>query len=192
MKKILIFSLAIFSLVGCSSTPTPKTTTYLLPIVDVSKRVYKKGEPILVVQPVKVADYLSNNGLAYRTAKNEVVIAQYNLWGEDVSEQISERLTAELKRTNAAIWPTEPSAALNALDSKTLQVNVVQFDGDYQGNATIAGEWTLMNANGDIVMSKGFEIKEPLATEGYPALVDALSATLNKLAKDIASTMQDN
>ncbi|MDD1780683.1 ABC-type transport auxiliary lipoprotein family protein [Enterovibrio sp. ZSDZ35] len=191
MKRIAALSLLAMLTVACSSTDVPKTTNYLLPAVDTTTIKYNKDMPILIVQPVNVAEYLtSSNGIAYRTAKNEVVIGQYNLWGEDIANQISERLTAELKKQHLDKWPALPTPALNGLGRMTLEVNVSRFDGNYEGDATFAGDWSILNNEGDIVTSQGFEINEPLSQEGYPALVAALGRALTGLSVEIADVLR--
>ncbi|NGN96263.1 hypothetical protein G5S52_00910 [Grimontia sp. S25] len=181
MRKSLLSWLFVVVIAGCSSAPDTATTTYLLPQAELKEAVLRKEQPILLIQPVKVAGYLAGEGIAYQTSPSEIVVAQNNLWAESLSQQVTERLVNQLRTPKANYWPMYPNASLNSAKMPRLQLNISRFDGDYQGNATVAGDWVLVDGNGDIVQSQTFFAQSPLEQEGYQALVNALSKTLDKV-----------
>ncbi|USH05391.1 ABC-type transport auxiliary lipoprotein family protein [Grimontia kaedaensis] len=185
MKKPLLGLLFAALLAGCSSTPDLATKTYLLPKAKSSDAALRKSQPILLIQTVKVAGYLAGEGIAYQTSDTEIVIAQNNLWGESLSQQVTERLVNQLRTYQTDYWPMYPNASLNSVEMPRLQVNINRFDGDYLGNATVAGDWVLLGADGDVIESRTFYAQEPLEDEGYQALVNALSKALDSAVRNI-------
>ncbi|CZF82683.1 PqiC family protein [Grimontia marina] len=185
MKRSMFGVLFIAALVGCSSTPDSVTKTYLLPQAETRDTSEFKEQPILLVQPVKVAGYLAGEGIAYQTSETEVVIAQSNLWGENLSQQVAERLVTQLRRGKTRYWAMFPNSSLNGLKMPRLQVNISRFEGDYRGAATVAGEWVLVDGNGDVIGSNTFYAQESLEKEGYQALVLALSIALDTAIDDM-------
>ncbi|PKF48882.1 PqiC family protein [Enterovibrio nigricans] len=189
MKQFMQVVIASLILFGCSSTPQTQTTTYLLSSMSVGTAVYDETMPKLLVQPANVASYLSGDGIAYRTSANEVVIAQNNLWGEDIAEQISTLLVNRLKRAPLSVWPMRGNSTIDTMEAQKLLINVAQFEGNYKGNAIFAGEWSLVDAQGSLIVSENFYFEEPLREEGYKALVDALDQTVDMLADVIANAL---
>ncbi len=78
---------------------------------------------------------------------------------------------------------------LDQSDQSKLQLSLSKFNGSYEGNAEIEGEWLIIDANGKVKNSAPVTIKLPLQDEGYDALVDALSAGLNNLTDQIAAQL---
>ena len=64
-----------------------------------------------------------------------------------------------------------------------------KFNGSYQGNAEIEGEWLIVDENGKVKNSAPVKINMPLQDDGYDALVDALSVGLNNLTDQIAAQL---
>ena len=78
---------------------------------------------------------------------------------------------------------------LDQSDESKLQLSLSKFNGSYEGNAEIEGEWLLVDANGKVKTSAPVKISMPLQDEGYDALVDALSVGLNNLTDQIAAQL---
>ncbi|MCA2415638.1 MULTISPECIES: PqiC family protein [Vibrio] len=189
MKRVFFLSIALFvGLTGCSSAPETKGALYLLPKAepvtlsssDISQR------PTLVVRPVKLASYLNDSGIVYRTSETQVIQARNNQWAHSISEQITQRVVTELRHKQTHYWPTEMNNLLDQNDEAKLQLTLNKFNGSYKGNIEIEGEWLLINAEGKVEKSAPIQISQPLQDEGYGALVDALSVGLEKLTSEIA------
>ncbi|PFG45818.1 hypothetical protein ATG66_2901 [Vibrio sp. ES.051] len=189
MKRVFFLSIALLvGLTGCSSAPETKGALYLLPKAeavtlsnsDIAQR------PALVVRPVQLASYLNENGIVYRTSETQVIQAKHNQWAQSISEQITQRIVADLRQKQPHYWPTEMNNLLDQSDEATLQLTLNKFNGSYKGNVEIEGEWLLINAEGKVENSAPVQISQPLKEEGYEALVDALSVGLDSLTSDIA------
>ncbi|MDW1988479.1 PqiC family protein, partial [Vibrio sp. 811] len=145
--------------------------------------------PLLVIRPAQLASYLNDNSIVYRTSDTQIVQAKRHQWAQSISEQITQRVVAELRQKQSDYWPVEMNNLLDQSGESKLQLSLNKFNGSYQGNAEIEGEWLLIDASGNVVRSSQIKILMPLQDEGYDALVDALSAGLNQLTDDIAAQL---
>ncbi|ELR67009.1 hypothetical protein C942_04713 [Photobacterium marinum] len=189
-------------LLGCSSQPEAVSTTYLLPSADSGtngsetnmQQLVTRGkhQPLLVVRPVEMAEHLSGTGLVYQMSETEVVQAQQNLWAESISRQLTRRINQDLRYKQSRYWSTELTPALTISDSPRLQVKLSQFNGHYTGMAKLAGEWLLLDSDGELKGVYPFAFKVPLDQEGYDAQVKALSEGVDRLTTQIAQRLSTN
>ncbi|EOK5710736.1 PqiC family protein [Vibrio parahaemolyticus] len=192
MKRVFLLATALVTgLTGCSSAPETTGALYLLPKAETktSNQMSVAERPLLVIRPAQLASYLNDNSIVYRTSDTQIVQAKRHQWAQSISEQITQRVVAELRQKQSDYWPVEMNNLLDQSGESKLQLTLNKFNGSYQGNAEIEGEWLLIEASGNIVRSSQIKILMPLQDEGYDALVDALSAGLNQLTDDIAAQL---
>ncbi|WP_299019687.1 membrane integrity-associated transporter subunit PqiC [uncultured Photobacterium sp.] len=193
MHKWLIILAGLLS--GCSSQPEGVSTTFLLPVNGQEKGreeqliVNGTNQPLLVIRPVEMAEHLSGTGLVYQLSETEVVQAQQNLWAESISKQLTRRINHDLRYKQNRYWPTELTPALATSDLPRIQVRVSQFNGHYSGMAKLAGEWLLLDSDGNLRGVYPFSFQVPLAQDGYEAQVMALSEGLDRLTTQIAQRL---
>ncbi|AUI86439.1 hypothetical protein BS333_08590 [Vibrio azureus] len=188
-------------LAGCSSSSDTVVKQYLLPTaVNETIKVDQPfkadlSQPYLVVRPVKLTAFLNGHGIVYQTSPSEIVQARYHQWANDLSAQLTQRIINELRSKQNVkskplnYWPIEVDSLINQSQADQLQINLTQFNGNYQGEASIQGEWQLVNHAGKILMAEPIKMTTPLAADGYEALVDALSDSLNKVIYQLASSL---
>ncbi|TOB61098.1 PqiC family protein [Vibrio parahaemolyticus] len=192
MKRVFLLATALITgLTGCSSAPEATGALYLLPKAETktSNQMSVAERPLLVIRPAQLASYLNDNSIVYHTSDTQIVQAKRHQWAQSISEQITQRVVAELRQKQSDYWPVEMNNLLDQSGESKLQLTLNKFNGSYQGNAEIEGEWLLIDASGNIVRSSQIKILMPLQDEGYDALVDALSAGLNQLTDDIAAQL---
>ncbi|MGL1190560.1 PqiC family protein [Vibrio parahaemolyticus] len=192
MKRVFLLATALVTgLTGCSSAPETTGALYLLPKAEIktSSQIGVTERPLLVVRPAQLARYLSDNSIVYRTSDTQIVQAKRHQWAQSISEQITQRIVTELRQKQSGYWPVEMNNLLDQSGESRLQLTLKKFNGSYQGNAEIEGEWLLIDANGKIVHSSQIKILMPLQDDGYDALVNALSAGLNQLTDDMAAQL---
>ncbi|MDK9781404.1 membrane integrity-associated transporter subunit PqiC [Vibrio sp. B172a] len=189
MKRGLLLISAL--LAGCSSAPEDTGALYVLPEASSAKvsDTMIAQRPQLVVRPVELASYLADSGIVYRASETQIIQAKHNQWAHSISEQITTRVIDELRSKQSQYWPVEVNNLLDQSDENKLQLSLSKFNGSYEGNAEIEGEWLLVDANGKVKTSAPVKISMPLQDEGYDALVDALSVGLNNLTDQIAAQL---
>lgn len=189
MKRVFLLVSAL--LAGCSSAPESTGSMYLLPQSEsqLPSSAVRSERPLLVVRPVELASYLNNSGIVYRTSESQIIQAKHNQWAQSISEQITQRVIADLRQKQSHYWPVKVHSLLDQSGENKLQLSLNKFNGNYQGNAELEGEWMLIDAEGKVKRRSQIKIIVPLQDEGYDALVNALSAGLNNLTDNIAQQL---
>lgn len=191
MKTALIVAVMVSLLTACSSKPAQITRYLLTPMPIQTVFGYRVSMPIMVLAPVSMDSLLENTGIVYQTSPNETAVARQHLWAESISIQISNRLLAGLRRGQIHYWVTRSSPQINTPAAATLLVSLHQFNGSYLGNAVIAGEWTLLNDQGELLKSQPFSYQEPLVADGYTPLINALSKATDRLIVELNQMLSE-
>lgn len=191
MNSLRILGLSLVMAVALSAcgsrTTTAQDKQFLLPYSP-SQPTVATSAPKLIVK-TDLANHLSHHGLVFRTNATEVVQAKQNQWAYSVKEQINAFLVGSLRSKQSRYWTLAMNPVVELDEQPYLHVQFKEFNGAYTGNAELLGEWVLVDEQGTIVQTEYFQLRIPLAGEGYPALVDALATGLTQLTDDIAKQL---
>lgn len=179
--------LGMLMLSGCGSTPV--THQYTLPqhTLVTSAASTSTSKPGVIVMPVQLAGHLQVNGIVFQTSPIEVNEARNNLWADALSSQLDRALYQALSsRLHAVTLMSGDSADVPAY---YVSLQLDQFQGRYDGKAVVSGQYRIMNANHRVIQQNAFSYAEPLAQDGYAALVDALDRGVQQLADNITQQL---
>ncbi len=182
----LLFSLL---LTACSSADTaPKYYAIALPSND-NQITEVNSKPLIAVQSVVLADYLSNMGIMYQQNDVQLISANKHRWAESLDKQLTRSLLQSLRTALPDYqWQTDiPTTD----ETPQLSVSVQGFHGLSDGGAMISGEWRLLK--GGKTYSGDFKQRFELKEDGYPALVRTLSdgwqTTIQKLSVHLKAVL---
>lgn len=188
--KALAAALTALWLAGCA-TEAPPASRYTLPDDALAAPVAgAEAEHRLVVTRPSLARFLAVDGLVLQLDDITVNEASRHRWAEPLGLQLERRLRARL----AARLPDtrvlgeaagEPRAA-----AATLRLTVERFQGRFDGQAVVAGQWQLRDAEGGLQALSPFAVEVPLARDGYPALVRALGRGWDAAVDEIAGEIK--
>lgn len=183
----------VLALSACASSPDP-IKTYAL-VEDMPSMTNAGSDlgvrPIVEIEPVEMSAYLTGNGIVLKTSETQYIQAQNNIWVDDVSDQIQDKLVANMQAAQSKyqVLDTHLLADTKSDSKYRLFVYVSDFYGHYDGNAVLAGQWQIKDAQDKVVKMKPFMITEPLSNDGYDALVQALSLTVDDLSNELAASL---
>ncbi|MFE8071950.1 ABC-type transport auxiliary lipoprotein family protein [Marinobacteraceae bacterium S3BR75-40.1] len=194
MKQILLIILTLI-LWGCASQPAPEVHTYLLsgPAYE-PPAPFDPDAPVLGVAPIELADLLNESGLVMQTSDNQIVHAGQHRWAEPLQSQLESQLyrmlSRSLKDVTVLLAPRRSDAT-----RYELRTRVYRFQGHYDGQAVIEGEWLLLDTQkGQVVMKASFNRRIPIERDGYDALVTRLSegwhSVMAGIARQLAETLE--
>lgn len=177
--------LGVLLLSGCSSTPA--THQYTLPQHALTLSQIAAPRPGVLVMPVQLAGHLQVNGIVFQTSPIEVNEARNNVWADALSNQLDRALYQALSNRlhTANLIPGDSSDA----PTYYVVIQLNQFQGRYDGKAIVSGQYRVMNAERRVIRQSAFSYTEPLAQDGYSALVDALDKGVQQLADNITQQL---
>lgn len=184
-----IIGVFVLMLTACSSQIDK--TYYQLPDVyqgGVSEQVsttQSAKKPQILVQPIRLSNMLVNAGIVYQTTDINYTVANQHLWINPLDQQLQQNLisglTKALPGTVVANQPVEDNLA-------KLTVTVNYFQGRYDGQVIISGDW--IYAENNKVINQPFSLVLTQTEDGYPALVRTLGQGWEQVVSDIAKAIQ--
>lgn len=170
--------MALLMLAGCSDTPTLHYYQLTQPVAQ--NQPLAPDAPVLVIEPIMLADFLDTSALVLQRSDVELVRAQYNVWVEPLASQLGRNLRGYLQQQlpQVRIASQTPTS-----DAARLLVQVDQFHGSEDGQVRIKVRYSLLYKGK--VQQFDYQSQQPQADEGYSALVTTLSQGWQQLASDI-------
>jgi uncharacterized lipoprotein YmbA len=180
--------LAALFAIACTGIggPTPPSRFYL--IEPLAQATGASGGPAVGVGPIKVAEYLDRPQIVTRTSENRIELAEYDRWGEPLSESVSRVVAMNLgrllgsERVMRHVWREADLDARVAIDLRRL-------DGPPGGPLALEAHWRVRREGG--VVEQVTRIEEPVAGSDFEGLAAAASRALFALSKQIAVAIGD-
>ncbi|MDX3773818.1 ABC-type transport auxiliary lipoprotein family protein [Chromatiaceae bacterium AAb-1] len=171
--------LLVISLLGCSSPQ--QSSYYQLPAVTGQQQEVKQAAHYLFVEQVQVANYLNGNGIVLQLSDVELSVARQHLWADALDKQLQRQLINRLE----LLLPDYQVGNLAQPGAYRVQVQVERFHGLPDGKAVISGRYNLPQ----LQQQYPFYFEIALAEKGYSGLVNALGQGWQKLAEQIAASI---
>lgn len=175
---------------GCSNQSTHETSRYYL--LHSNSESYQKAATTLTIgiAPIEVAEYLNTQGIALITQSNQIQFARYHLWAELPNRAIPRVLHSEIERALPHVGiETGRHSGASEWDY-TLLIQIDQFHGSEQGDATLSGYWSLKDKD-KILTKQRFNFSEKIDSPGYDPLVSKLRKHLSSLALEQTKTISE-
>lgn len=185
IRRCLLPAVVLCLLTGCATSSTDSGALFLLQqpphqsTVRAASIDRPQAQTVLVLAEVALSPYLTHDGIVYQTGPNRIVVADSNRWAAPLAAQLREGLYYALDRGLSGIDVRRPGRATQP--AYRLIVHIERFQGRYDGMAVINGNWRLFNRDNQVIGRGDFARTTPLKTDGYAALVRALSRGWEKV-----------
>lgn len=187
MKWIL---LAIALATGACSTGN--TTRYYMLSADSNASVSRSLSESLVlgVGPVTIPDYLDRAELVFQSSPNRFEIPSQHRWAgslqQDVQRVFGTNLANELGTTTVHFHPWDRRLKCDV----EVSLAVVRFHSVTGEDAVLEANWQIDRGSGESTAQGHLIKREPLAGDGYEAVVAAQSRLLSQVAKELAAKVR--
>jgi uncharacterized lipoprotein YmbA len=183
---------------GCLGKGTQKPTRlYMLQPLASSETNTEAGAVddtfSLLVGPIRIPEYLNRPQIVTRTADNEIQLGVFHHWGEPLERNFASALAVNmsnlLSTTNIVLHPWARKKDVKYV----LAVDVIRFDGEFNGNATLYARWYLTHWEGrnrEVIATKISKHTETVGDESYENLVVAESRALEAFSREIAEVIK--
>jgi len=175
----LMMASGIIALNGCSSVQP--LNFYQLPQQPRLAAAVAAEAPVIVVEPVMVANYLNTNALILQTSQVQLVKTNQQQWAEALDQQLTRLLQQQLAAALPAYRVTDRAPQG---PQQRLLVQVEQFHGTEQGMVLISGRFSVVNGEQTLQQRFALELAQPEA--GYPSMVATLGAGWQQVVNDIS------
>lgn len=197
MTTRLFFFVMLSALVtigwGCATTqPTEFYMLSALPSPEhQAEAELEYSERSLGVGPVTFPQYLNRPQIVTRASRYKLTLDEFNKWAEQLegnfTQVVAENLSILLSTEQVYLFPWELE---NSVDYQ-LVMDVLEFDGNPSGDATLLVRWSLVNADEETVaVKRKSRFTRTPDGDDYESLVEALSETVADLSREIAEAVK--
>ena len=190
MRCVALALACSLALAGCAANSPPPRWYLLTPLAAAAETAPgADGSALAVgVGPVTLSAYLERSQIVTRDG-GELRLAEFDRWAEPLEENVTRVLAENLSRLLAtervAVHPWRPAVPIDV----RVSVEVVRFDLDPADGAVLTARFTVFDGDpGEHRVTRRSSYREPAAA-GYAAGVAALSRTLDKLSRDVATVL---
>ena len=194
MIRILPIIIMISLLLGCStSSPTPKYFTLSSlassKAADISHS--RSSAAVIGVGPVEIPDYLDKPQIVTRTATNELLLSEFNLWGGSLKTDIMRVLIEDI----SSFLGSEPVAIVawraHVPGSYRIPIYFSRLDAIPDSTVFLNSKWGIVAKDGKTIeMIRESSITKPVKGNEYNDIVNAMSDVLADFSKEIASAVK--
>lgn len=199
-RRCFVCPLVAFVLIallgGCFGTTPPSRFYTLSPREFHGSSSSGEGDTIVQVGPVTIPSNLDRRQIVTRSGRNEIVLAEFDLWGGSLDDEITRFLVIDLterlssKRIAVTPWKSVPMA--DVLTPYRIPISIDRFDGAPGESVLLIGTWGVVKKNDradTILVARESMIIEQVAGKNYSSLVAAMGKALQKLGEEIAESI---
>lgn len=191
--KTILFVLLLMLLAGCASTEPSRFYT-LTPMPGSDAKILSETvaqDVSIGIGPVRIPGYLDRQQIVTTSRQHKVKLAEFDRWAGSLKDSfvlvLSENLSALLSTDHVFTFPWRGSLLIDY----QIEVEIVQFDGELGGNASLIARWTIFDVKEKkVLLVKKSNLTESAGAQGYEALVAAQSRALGHLSRDIATAVK--
>lgn len=190
---VVMLSALLLNVWGCGTTqPTEFYMLSALPSQEhLAESELDHSELSLGVGPITFPQYLNRPQIVIRASRYKLTLDEFNKWGEQLegnfTQVVAENLSILLSTNQVALFPWE---LRNSVDCQ-LVMDVIEFDGNPSGDATLLARWSLVIGDEKtVVVKKKSRFTKTPNGDDYESLVEALSETVADLSREIAEAIK--
>lgn len=141
-----------------------------------------RGSALVVVEPVRVAEYLERPQLVRRASAVELDVDEYSRWAEPLDAALTRVLDADLRLL------LDSERAGSDAPFARVTVHVTRFERDAEGRAVLGADWSVTPQSPPGATRRGTWLERaPLERPDDPAqLAVALDGLVHDLARALA------
>ncbi len=194
MIRILPIIIMISLLLGCStSSPTPKYFTLSSlassKAADISHS--RSSAAVIGVGPVEIPDYLDKPQIVTRTATNELLLSEFNLWGGSLKADVMRVIIEDTSSFLGSEPVTIVAWRAHVPGFYRIPIYFSRLDVIPDGTVSLNAKWGIVAKDGKTIETmQESSITKPVKGKEYNDIVNAMSDVLADFSKEIASAVK--
>jgi uncharacterized protein len=145
--------------------------------------------PNILVGPVVIASFLDKGQLVKQQSAYAITIEEQHRWAGNLQEMFSDALINNLS-SNLGINNIYPYPDTHGVEGIQLELTLLHFEKDSNGQALLQARWKLSNTSMDILYAKNSTYAVIPENSSNSALVQGLSIGLSSLSLEISDAIR--
>jgi len=194
MIRILPTIIMISLLLGCStSSPTPKYFTLSSLSSPKPADVFhsRSSAAVIGIGPVEIPDYLDKPQIVTRTATNELLLSEFNLWGGSLKADVMRVIIEDTSSFLGSEPVTIVAWRAHVPGFYRIPIYFSRLDVIPDGTVSLNAKWGIVAKDGKTIATiQESSITKPVKGKEYNDIVNAMSDVLADFSKEIASAVK--
>jgi len=186
-RSFVFFAVAV--LAGCASPPKERFYTLSAAGVAVTATAAEARDHV-VVGPVTLPEVVDRPQLVVRIGANEVAILEQHRWAEPLKSEIPRLIAGTLSQLLGASRVSAYPESTSQEAGLRVAVEILRFDAALGIGVSVEALWSVRGLSGGKPTTGQSVLREPIAGEGYDAVVAAYGRALATLSRDIAQAIR--
>jgi uncharacterized protein len=145
----------------------------------------------IAVEPLHIPSYLDRAEIVVRTGDNELDIADFNKWGEDIKSNLSRTLIENLSMLfdsdKIYLIPSKKRQAPNF----RIALRIKKFERGHDGTTILSVRWMLYSRDKKVLFRESILLTgEEVDKDDYPAIVKAMSNLWGEFSQRIVKNVK--
>ena len=186
-RSFVCFAVAV--LASCGSPPKERFYTLSAAGVAANATAAEAREHV-VVGPVTLPEVVDRPQLVVRIGANEVAILEQHRWAEPLKSEIPRLIARTLSQLLGASRVSAYPESTSQDAGLRVTVDILRFDAALGLEASVEALWSVRRLPGGKPSTGRSAVREPIAGEGYDAVVAAYGRALATLSRDLARAVR--
>jgi uncharacterized lipoprotein YmbA len=189
---LVVFAMMLTGCIGGSSKPSK---FYLLRSLGGSQAnnistASDVNRVSVLIGPITLPAYLDRSQVVTLATGNELVVEEFNRWGESLQNSFYRVLLEDLSvLSNADLYAYDRNSSVST-DFQVV-IDVTRFDSVPGGDACLTVFWAVIGKDkGSPVIKRKSVFHKAVPTTGIAGVVDALNQTLTQFSREIAAAIK--
>lgn len=192
IRGVCMVTILMVSVSACANTQP--THFYLLSAMQTSESSTmldaKNSGISLGLGPISLPKYLDRPQIVTRISSHEIDLAEFHKWAEPLKDNLVSVLHKNLSMLLSTNRIVEYPWNRSNLPDYQLSLEVLQFDGTKNQEASLSVRWRLAGEDGNkVLQEKTSQFSEIIRGSDYEDLVEAMSRMLATFSKEIADVL---
>jgi uncharacterized lipoprotein YmbA len=181
---------------GCFGTSPPSRFYSLTSRETQSIVASEKVDVIVRVGPVMIPSYLDRRQIVIRSGRNEVELAEYDLWAgtldDEVTRLLVNTLAVRLGSQRLSVVPWQSISLADAPETYRIPVSIDRFDGTPGEKVVLNASWALIGKKDKqeiTFIARESTIIESVEGKDYASLVAAMGKAVDRLGKEMSESI---
>ena len=189
---LCVACVGVLNVLGCGTSQPAHF--YLLramsPDSDAVLSETKASSLSLGLGPISLPKYLDRPQIVTRISSHEIDLAEFHKWGAPLKDNLVSVLHENLSKLLSTNRIVEYPWNRSHLPDYQLSLDVIQFDGTKNQEATLSVRWRLAGGDGKrVLQEKISQFSEIIQGSNYEDLVEAMSHMLAIFSQEIADAI---
>lgn len=188
---IIVVPFLFLSACGTSQPAKFYTLTSVTFQQPMEKAVSAKKNVFIAIGPIEIPEYLNRAEIVTRADQNQLIVAEFDLWGGSIKTDISRVLIENIGFLLAGDEIAVVAWKTNMAEYYRIPIILNRFDAIPGSSLILKAQWAMFDKEGKIFLSyREITVTKPIKGSNYSSIVASMSEALGDLSKAIAESIK--